>query len=110
MNTIRGRLTLWFTVAMALVVLAFGAALVYERRRPSEQELDQRLDSELQFAEESLAESHRVLGQLTTFQDSSRILAGSVTSPFESTRDLILIVGPGRAPALRQCQRARTAV
>ncbi len=91
MNTIRGRLTVWFTGAMAVVLLAFGSALVYERRRPSEQELDQRLASELQYAEESLTESHRVLGQLTTVQDSTRMLAGSVTSPFESTRDLILI-------------------
>jgi hypothetical protein len=34
-TTIRRRLTLWYTVALAVTVLAFGTALYVERRQAS---------------------------------------------------------------------------
>ena len=43
MNTIRGRLTFWYTVALTATVLVFGTALYLERRQSSVRELDQRL-------------------------------------------------------------------
>ena len=50
MTTIRGRLTIWFTVAMMVVMLVFGIAIVIERQRPSFPELDDRLALEADFA------------------------------------------------------------
>src|ERR671917_171187 len=50
MPTIRRRLTLWYTVALAVTVLAFGAALYLERRQASVRELDQRLNLESDLA------------------------------------------------------------
>ena len=46
MATIRLRLTFWYTVALAVTVLAFGTALYIERRQASVRELDQRLTLE----------------------------------------------------------------
>ena len=40
MTTIRWRLTVWYTVALAVTVLAFGTALYVERRQASVRELD----------------------------------------------------------------------
>ena len=42
-TTIRRRLTLWYTVALGVTILAFGTLLYLERRSSSVRELDQRL-------------------------------------------------------------------
>ena len=51
MATIRRRLTFWYTVALAVTVLAFGTALYIERRQASVRELDQRLTLEADLAQ-----------------------------------------------------------
>ena len=63
MTTIRRRLALWYTVALGLIMLAFGAALYYERRQSSLQELDRRLALEAELARGWLVESYRVLAR-----------------------------------------------
>ena len=64
MTAIRRRLAFWYTVALGLTMLAFGAALYYERRQSSVEELDRRLALEADLAQRWLVESYRVLGPL----------------------------------------------
>jgi hypothetical protein len=66
MTTIRRRLTLWYTVALCVTVLAFGTLLYLERRASSVRELDQRLLLEADLAERWLSESYNVLGRIVT--------------------------------------------
>lgn len=102
MKTIRTRLTVWYTVAMAVVIVAFGAALVIERRHPSFAELDDRLQLESDVAVGWLSESHRVLGGQITTVDSvpgregswvvRTILVPTVSTYLESMRDPLIVV------------------
>jgi signal transduction histidine kinase len=104
MTTIRGRLTVWFTVAMMVVMLVFGIAIVIERRHPSFPELDDRLALEADFANGWLVEQSRVLGGDLTVLDSVQdrrdpsvwvkrvILADDVSSYLEAMRDPLIVV------------------
>ena len=66
MTTIRRRLTLWYTVALGVTILAFGTLLYLERRQSSLRELDQRLGLEADLANRWLSESYNVLGRIVT--------------------------------------------
>ena len=108
MRTIRARLTAWYTVALALALFAFGAALYVELQKPSELELDERLALESSLAVRWLEESHRVLGRLVrrdsvpplVVPDSTGLadigttstLNPAIASYFEAFRDYIVIV------------------
>ena len=102
MTTIRGRLTIWYTVAMAVVLLAFGTALVIERRHPSFDELDQRLSAAADFVTGWLTQAHGVVGALTTADSgglagpSHRILASNIASYLEGVRDPLVVVDSSR--------------
>ncbi len=65
MNSIRSRLTLWYTVALGATVLAFGSALYFERRGSSIEELDVRLSLEADFVSQFLSQTYQVIGRLT---------------------------------------------
>jgi signal transduction histidine kinase len=91
MTAIRRRLAFWYTVALGLTMLAFGAALYYERRQSSLAELDQRLALEADIAQRWLAESYRVLGPLVP--DVSRpSLDPGISSYIEAFRDYLIVV------------------
>lgn len=103
MTTIRGRLTVWYTISMMVVMLAFGTAIVIERRHPSFPELDDRLSLEADFASGWLLEQSRVLGGDITVVDSVQdrrgpgwvrrlTLAPDVSSYLEAMRDPLLVV------------------
>ncbi len=102
MTTIRSRLTIWYTVAMGVVIVAFGTALVIERRHPSFDELDQRLSLEAGVALGYITESHRVLGELTTLDSvpgrggvgwtPMKVLATDVSGYLEGMRDPLIVV------------------
>ncbi|HEX6643766.1 MAG TPA: histidine kinase dimerization/phospho-acceptor domain-containing protein, partial [Gemmatimonadales bacterium] len=108
MRTIRGRLTAWYTVALALALLAFGTALYFELQQPSELELDERLGLESNLAVRWLEDSHRILGRLVrrdtivdpALADSSVLddigttttLNPAIASYFEAFRDYIVIM------------------
>jgi signal transduction histidine kinase len=103
MTTIRGRLTVWYTISMLVVMLAFGAAIVIERRHPSYPELDDRLALEADFALGWLLEQSRVLGGDITVMDSVQdrrgpgwvkrlTLAPDVGSYLEAMRDPLIVV------------------
>jgi signal transduction histidine kinase len=108
MRTIRGRLTAWYTVALALALLAFGVALYVELQQPSELELDERIGLESSLAVRWLEDSHRVIGRLVrrdTLESLSPADSGSIddigtttslhpaiASYFEAYRDYIVIM------------------
>ncbi len=90
MATIRRRLAFWYTVALGLTVLAFGAALYYERRQTSLEELDRRLALEADLAERWLVESYRVLGPLVR-DGSSPALDPGISAYLEAFRDYLIV-------------------
>jgi len=89
-NTIRGRLTFWYTVALTATVLVFGTALYLERRQTSERELDARLGLEADFARRWLNESYSVLSTVLRPTDPQELQQG-VAANFEGVRDLLLV-------------------
>ena len=91
MTTIRGRLTLWYTVALAVTVVAFGTLLYLERRQSSLRELDQRLLLEADLAERWLAESYKVLGRIVTSAEGRRSLDPGISAYLESLRDYLVV-------------------
>src|SRR5256885_13287541 len=58
MQTIRGRLTAWYSAALALTLAAFAAVLYLDRRNASYQDLDQRMRSEAALTAGILAEGY----------------------------------------------------
>jgi two-component system, OmpR family, sensor kinase len=91
MATIRRRLTLWYTVALAVTVLAFGTALYLERRQASIRELDQRLSLEADLAQRWLSQSYTVLGRIVTTANLRPSLDPGISAYLEATRDYLIV-------------------
>jgi two-component system OmpR family sensor kinase len=91
MTTIRRRLTLWYTVALAVTVLAFGTALYVERRQASIRELDQRLSLEADLARRWLAQSYKVLGRIVTTANLNPALDPGISAYLEAARDYLIV-------------------
>jgi two-component system OmpR family sensor kinase len=89
--TIRRRLTLWYTVALAVTVLAFGTALYFERRQASIRELDQRLALEADLAHRWLAQSYKVLGRIVTMANLNPALDPGISPYLEAARDYLIV-------------------
>src|SRR2546427_6702059 len=73
MQTIRGRLTAWYSAALVLTLTAFAIVLYVARRRASYDELDQRIRSEAELTTAILSESYRARGVLVTDRKSTRL-------------------------------------
>ncbi len=95
MATIRRRLTLWYTVALAVTVLAFGTALYLERRQASIRELDQRLSLEADLAQRWLSQSYSVLGRIVTTSNLKPSLDPGISAYLEATRDYLIVADTG---------------
>jgi two-component system, OmpR family, sensor kinase len=106
-TTIRRRLTLWYTVALGVTVLAFGTLLYLERRQSSLRELDQRLGLEADLAKRWLSESYNVLGRIVTTAGSSPSLDPGISAYLEAVRDY-LIVTDSNANVLALSEAARS--
>ncbi len=91
MATIRLRLTFWYTVALAVTVLAFGTALYIERRQASVRELDQRLTLEADLAQRWLAQSYKVLGRIVTTANLNPTLDPGISAYLEAARDYLVV-------------------
>jgi signal transduction histidine kinase len=91
MTTIRRRLAFWYTVALGLTLLGFGAALYYERRQSTLDELDRRLSLETDLAKRWLVESYRVLGPLVP-NPTSPALDPGISAYLEAFRDYLIVV------------------
>jgi signal transduction histidine kinase len=106
MTTIRWRLTLWYTVALAVTVLAFGTALYLERRQSGIKELDQRLTLEADLAHRWLTESYKVLGRIVTTGGSNPALDPGISAYLESVRDYLVVTdSAGQVLALSEMTR-----
>src|SRR6266849_7547087 len=64
MQTLRGRLTAWYSGALALTLAAFAGLLYLDRRSASYQDLDRRIRSEAALTAGIVAESYRARGTL----------------------------------------------
>jgi two-component system, OmpR family, sensor kinase len=91
MTTIRRRLTVWYTVALAVTVLAFGTALYLERRQASERELDQRLSLESELAHRWLTQSYKVLGRIVANSGPRASLDPAISAYLEAARDYLVV-------------------
>src|SRR5918993_3006385 len=110
MTTIRRRLTLWYTVALAVTVLAFGTALYLERRQSGIKELDQRIGLEADLAHRWLSESYKVLGRIVTSSGTSAALDPGISAYLESVRDYLIVADTmGQVLALSEVTRALSA-
>src|SRR3954466_6891450 len=110
MATIRLRLTFWYTVALAVTVLAFGTALYIERRQASVRELDQRLTLEADLAQRWLAQSFKVLGRIVTTSNLNPTLDPGISAYLEAARDYLIVADTaGQLLALSDVTRALSA-
>jgi two-component system OmpR family sensor kinase len=110
MTTIRRRLTLWYTVALAVTVLAFGTALYIERRQASVRELDQRLSLESDLAHRWLTQSYKVLGRIVTNSGLRLSLDPAISAYLEPARDYLVVADTaGQVLALSDVTRSLNA-
>jgi signal transduction histidine kinase len=109
MTTIRRRLTVWYTVALAVTVLAFGTALYFARRQASIRELDQRLSLEADLAHRWLTQSYKVLGRIITAGVNPALDPGT-SAYLEATRDYLIVADTaGQVLALSDVTRTLNA-
>ena len=92
MQTIRGRLTAWYSTALTLTLVAFAVALYFARRSASYQDLDQRIRSEAELTAGILAESYRARGVLVQRDTAHRLaLIPDVAALLEVVPDYLII-------------------
>jgi len=109
-TTIRRRLTLWYTVALGVTIMAFGTLLYLERRQSSLRELDQRLGLESDLANRWLSESYKVLGRIVTTTGTSPSLDPGISAYLEAVRDYLIVTDTsGNVLALSEAARTLNA-
>jgi len=106
MTTIRSRLTIWYTVALGVTVVAFGTLLYLERQQSTLRELDQRLGLEADLANRWLSESYNVLGRIVTTAGTSPALDPGISAYLEAVRDYLVVTDTsGQILALSEAAR-----
>src|SRR5438034_719966 len=92
MQTIRGRLTVWYSAALVLTLAAFAIVLYVARRRASYDDLDQRIRSEAELSAAILGESYRARGALVTYDSTGKpALVADIKAVLEAVPDYLLI-------------------
>lgn len=92
METLRGRLTFWYTTAMGLTLAIFALVLYLARRSGSFQDLDARLQSEADLTAGILTESYRARGVLVEVDSAGRpVLISDVAALLEVVPDFLII-------------------
>ena len=100
MASIRRKLTVWYTVAMGVSVLAFGTTLYLERKQSSLRELDERLALEGNLAAQYFANFQRELGR-TLGEGETPTLLNAVGGYLDGIRDYVVVFDPDGAPIYR---------
>src|SRR6059036_19561 len=92
MQTLRGRLTAWYSGALALTLAAFAGVLYVDRRSASYQDLDQRIQSEASLTAGILAESYRARGVLVRADSAGRpVLIPDLAALLEAVPGFLVI-------------------
>ena len=92
MQTIRARLTAWYSTALTLTLAAFAAVLYLARRSASYQDLDQRIRSEAELTAGILVESYRARGVLVQTDTARRLtLVPEVAALLEVVPDYLIV-------------------
>lgn len=92
MESIRGRLTLWYATALILSLAVFAVVLYFARRSASYQDLDRRIQSEADLTAGILAESYRARGVLVEPDTANRpVLIPEVAAVLEVVPDFLLL-------------------
>ena len=92
MPTIRGRLTAWYSTALALTLAGFAAVLYFARRSASYQDLDQRIRSEAELTAGLLVESFRARAVLVQTDTAHRlVLVPAVAALLEVVPDYLIV-------------------
>ena len=92
MESIRGRLTLWYATALILSIAVFAVVLYVARRSDTYQDLDRRIQSEADLTAGILAESYRARGTLVEKDTAGRPqLTPDVAAVLEVVPDYLLV-------------------
>src|SRR6266700_2665642 len=92
MQTLRERLTAWYSGALALTLAAFAGVLYLDRRSASYQDLDQRIQSEATLTAGILAESYRARGTLVRADTAHHpVLISDLAALLEAVPDFLVI-------------------
>ena len=92
MDSIRGRLTLWYATALIVSIAVFAVVLYFARRSATYQDLDQRIQSEADLTAGILAESYRARGSLVQQDTAGRpVLTAEVAAVLEVVPDFLLV-------------------
>ena len=92
MDTIRGRLTVWYATALILSLAVFAVVLYFARRSATYQDLDKRIQSEADLTAGILAESYRARGTLVEQDTAGRpVLTADVGAVLEVVPDFLLV-------------------
>src|SRR6266513_210921 len=92
MQTLRGRLTAWYSGALALTLAAFAGVLYLDRRSASYQDLDQRIRSVAALTAGILAESYRARGTLVRADTAHHpVLIPDLAALLEAVPDFLVI-------------------
>jgi len=91
-ESIRGRLTIWYATALILSVAVFAVVLYFGRRSATYQDLDRRIQSEADLTAGILAESYRARGVLVEKDTAGRpVLTPEVAAVLEVVPDFLLV-------------------
>jgi two-component system OmpR family sensor kinase len=91
-ESIRGRLTLWYATALILSLAVFAIVLYLARRNASYQDLDRRIQSEADLTAGILAESYRARGVLVELDTARRpVLIPEVAAVLEVVPDFLVL-------------------
>jgi heavy metal sensor kinase len=92
MESIRGRLTVWYAAALILSIAVFAVVLYVARRSATYQDLDRRIQSEANLIAGILAESYRARGVLVEKDTAGRpVLISEVAAVLEVVPDYLLV-------------------
>jgi two-component system OmpR family sensor kinase len=92
MESIRGRLTIWYATALILSIAVFAVVLYFARRSATYQDLDRRIQSEADLTAGILVESYRARGALVEKDTAGRpVLTSEVAAVLEVVPDFLLV-------------------
>ncbi|MBW8838568.1 MAG: HAMP domain-containing protein, partial [Gemmatimonadetes bacterium] len=92
MESIRGRLTIWYATALILSIAVFALVLYFARRSATYQDLDRRIQSEADLTVGILAESYHARGILVEKDTAGRpVLTSEVAAVLEVVPDLLVV-------------------